>query len=126
MAGLDLAARVILETWTGPIDPDDVTEIEARIEFFGSAYGAALQMLCTRRAQFDVSAGTRSAGDDRTDHTRNWARMDKRCRDLASVLGALESYTPSQAETDLMVQALGTPGQTTGSIDMLTSARRRG
>lgn len=126
MADLELASRVIIESWTGPIAADDVPEILERIDYFGSAYGAALQMLCTRRAQFDVSAGSRAAGDDRTDHSGNWARLDRRCRDLAAVLGSLETYTPTAAEAELIVQAVGTPGQTTGSVDVLMSARRRG
>lgn len=126
MASLDLAGRVVLEAWTGPIAAGDVEEIEARLEHFGSAYGVALQMLLTKRAQFSVTAADRSSGDDRTNHAVNLKALDEQIQGLVAAMGSLETYTPSQAEMDLMLLATAAPGQATTTIDLVTSSPRRG
>lgn len=122
----DLAERLIVEQWTGTIASTDLQRVGELIGHYGSAYGAALQMLLMRRAEFRTVAASRSAGDDRQDHTANLKAVEEQIQGLVAAMGALESYTPSQAEAVLMVSATASPGQSTSTIDLLASSPRRG
>lgn len=123
-AELSLAQRLIIQEWTGPIAASDVNDIQDLIGHYGSAYGAALSMLITRRSQMRVTAANRSAGDDRSSHEKNLAEMTHQIGDLVRVMSGLDTFTPTQAELDLMASVPAGGGGR--SVDILTSNRRPG
>lgn len=125
MAGLDLASRMVIEAWTGPIAAVDVPEIEERLTALGSPYGVALQMLLTKRSQFTTTAASRSAGDDRHDHTANLKALNQQIQDLVTSIGQLTTYTPTQVVLDMMALAVR-PFTASGTIDLVSYAPRRG
>ncbi len=68
--------------------------LATRVEYYGSAEGAALAILRQRRADFETDPTRQTVdGDYSTDHAENLKALDRRIADLERICGVVGGRT---------------------------------
>ncbi len=121
--------RLTIERWAGPVASADIAKLEALLKQFGSPEIVALQELTTRRGQLVTRTANKSAGRNRSDHSKNLdGPVDEQIARLVSYINRSDLPMTPEGE-EVVNETVGGPGtasEVTIVVDTIRHSPRRG